>query len=190
MKSNLLKNTPVYVDYQDPAFKTAVEEIVESKQQHLATCDLSNVSTEAVAEKAAQKISQTYFVRFNLNQDYSSLQVPYRGVDVPFVVPYDSVIEKIAMHNLKAGLGGATEMDLKVKKEDGFVSVLSVTPKIQATVGNDAFVLTGQGKRGLIAPVVESNLLLREGDVLRVDLLAKQSGLPANCGLTVYLRRV
>lgn len=190
MKSNIIKPQTVKPDLQCEELRDLIHSTSIEANEDKALSDLSNVSSDAIVQKISDKVLPIYQASFKHKQCYKDEKIPMRSIDTVFIVPYDSVIDKVAMYNMVAGMGGATELDVKMSTGAGFVSIFDVTPKIQASVGDDAFVLTGHGKRGLIAPVVKESLILKEGTALRVDMLAKQSGAPADCGLTLFLRKL
>lgn len=190
MKSNIIKNQKTRPDIDCPEFKEAVSAIVDEKTTPLALNDLSNVSAEALVNKIADKVLPVYYVTFKHKETYKDAVLPLKSIDHVFIVPYDSAIDKVSMYNMVAGLGGATELDVKMSTDKGFVSIFEITPKIQGAYGNEAFVMTGQSKKGLVAPVVQESLILKAGTALRMDMLSKQSGNPADCGLTLFLRKL
>jgi hypothetical protein len=97
-------------------------------------------------------------------------------------VNFTSRITGIRVIAITAGSGGATEIDIKRKRGAGaFVSVLSTRPSVASGAGD-----FGVSTNGIINPTYE---LLEPGDILRLDLIASQTGTPKSIMIRIdYVR--
>lgn len=135
-----------------------------------------------------------------LDGPYWVANVPLNGLEALEPFPFNVEIFDIAMYNLVAGSGGTTELDVQVTAASGgtFQSIFSTTPKIAASAGNNSYFLKSLGAgAGQTQPVFENSLLdadgrllVAAGSALRVDLVAKQTGTPENCGIIIYFRPI
>ncbi len=128
---------------------------------------------------------------FFLNGPYGIVAGAQDAVDGLFVFPFNCEIFDVAMFNITAGSGGTTELDVKRATASGgaFTSIFSTTPKIASSAGANAYVRVGGSGTGLTAPILSSSpFQVNQGHAVRLDIVTKQSGSPANCGLLLFFR--
>ena len=151
--------------------------------------------SEAILSQFAATNNFIHFFQYDtkaffLNGDYRHGD-GQEAVDGLYVFPFDCTIIKCAMFNMVSGSGGTTVLDVKRATVSGgsFSTIFSTTPKISASAGNNAFILTDGSGAGLTAPVlIGEEFEVNAGDAIRLDILQVQTGYPQNCGLIIYLR--
>lgn len=129
--------------------------------------------------------------QFFANGVYSIMGNGQTGVDGLVFFEFDAEIFGVWVFNMKQGVSGTTEIDVKKRPISGgaWTSIFSVTPKFIYGCGNEAMTGIGIADTTYIkAPVLTSPVVnVNRGDCLRLDLTQVMAQ-AENCGILIHYR--
>lgn len=130
--------------------------------------------------------------QFFLNGNYGLLPAPIYKLDGMTIFNFDAEIFNVYMFNIKAGISGTTELDIRIKPQasGAFTSIFSTRPSINYQAGDDKWVGIGDTVTNCVAPVLTSGaspLQVNKGDGLVIDLIQSQAR-GENCGILIHYR--
>ncbi len=151
----------------------------------------------AVSESTMQKIGgsvnfinqyQKYDKVWCVNGAYSTLSIPFLGIDNLIYLPDNATITNAFMFCRKAGTSGTTTLDIKYATTPGgtFTSIFSTKPSIGYSAGDFSWCYTGSAFANTTAPVL-GTANLNANSVLRMDITTAQSG-GIGCGIVLFMQ--